>query len=252
MVEIATRLDSSKESLRYRAHQFYLFTDTHASRENKLNFFIRKIYTAIIVIMEIYNLFSFVSVHTNTHTFVPRVWAKNHCFVIALHAVSFRKLYYHFSSGDDVSASCIFLAATSIHFFLFVSDIKIDEFFLNSQIKDEWIYLRFGKMERGLQSMSDAHGLCLQDFVPGTNNGSANDHLHNHHSLHDSVASAVSVSSAITGLMSSGNNSLNHLHHDASNQHHHHHHSVSNTPTLHEPLEKLKCKWNFKCECLLF
>lgn len=97
-------------------------------------------------------------------------------------------------------------------------------------------------MERGIQSMSDAHGLCLQDFVSAnTNNGNANDHLHNHHNLHDSVSSAVSVSSAITGLMSSGNNSLNHLSHDTSN-HHHHHHSLSNTPALHEPLEKLKCK----------
>ena len=97
-------------------------------------------------------------------------------------------------------------------------------------------------MERGIQSMSDAHGLCLQDFVSaGTNNGTTNDHLHNHHNLHDSVSSAVSVSSAITGLMSSGNNSLNHLSHDTSN-HHHHHHSLSNTPALHEPLEKLKCK----------
>lgn len=98
-------------------------------------------------------------------------------------------------------------------------------------------------MERGIQSMSDAHGLCLQDFVTaGTNNGTTNDHLHNHHNLHDSVSSAVSVSSAITGLMSSGNNSLNHLSHDTSNHHHHHHHSLSNTPALHEPLEKLKCK----------
>lgn len=100
-------------------------------------------------------------------------------------------------------------------------------------------------MERGIQSMSDAHGLCLQDFVTaGTNNGTNNDHLHNHHNLHDSVSSAVSVSSAITGLMSSGNNSLNHLSHDTSN-HHHHHHSLSNTPALHEPLEKLKRKFCF-------
>lgn len=100
-------------------------------------------------------------------------------------------------------------------------------------------------MERGLQNMSDSHGLCLQDFVSQqTNNGTSNDHLHNHHNLHDSVASAVSVSSAITGLMSTGNNSLNHLPHDTSNQHHHHHHhSIANTPTLHEPLEKLKCKF---------
>lgn len=100
-------------------------------------------------------------------------------------------------------------------------------------------------MERGIQSMSDAHGLCLQDFVSaGANNGNNNDHLHNHHNLHDSVSSAVSVSSAITGLMSSGNNSLNHLSHDTTN-HHHHHHSLSNTPTLHEPLEKLKREFFF-------
>lgn len=95
--------------------------------------------------------------------------------------------------------------------------------------------------------MSDGHGLCLQDFVSAANNnGTSNDHLHNHHNLHDSVSSAVSVSSAITGLMSSGNNSLNHLSHDTSNHHHHHHHSLSNTPALHEPLEKLKCKLSHK------
>lgn len=100
------------------------------------------------------------------------------------------------------------------------------------------------RMERGIQGMTDAHGLCLQDFVTGgTNNGTNNDHLHNHHNLHDSVSSAVSVSSAITGLMSSGNNSLNHLSHDTTNHHSHHHHNLSNTPALHEPLEKLKCKF---------
>lgn len=94
-------------------------------------------------------------------------------------------------------------------------------------------------MERGIQSMADGHGLCLQDFVSGaSNNGTSNDHLHNHHNLHDSVASPIAA-----GLMSTGNNSLNHLSHDASNQHHHHHHhSIANTPTLHEPLEKLKRK----------
>lgn len=107
----------------------------------------------------------------------------------------------------------------------------------------KWETNYWWSMERGIQSMSDAHGLCLQDFVSaGTNNGTNNDHLHNHHNLHDSVSSAVSVSSAITGLMSSGNNSLNHLSHDTTN-HHHHHHSLSNTPTLHEPLEKLKRKF---------
>lgn len=98
------------------------------------------------------------------------------------------------------------------------------------------------KMERGLQGMTDAHGLCLQDFVPaGSSNGTSSDHLHNHHNLHDSVASAVSVSSSISGLMTSANNSLNHLHPDLTNQHHHHH-NIGNPPTLHEPLEKLKRK----------
>lgn len=106
-------------------------------------------------------------------------------------------------------------------------------------------------MERGgLENMSDSAGLCLQDLVGGSNNGSGSgsnnnpDHLHNHHSLHDSVAAAVSVSSAITGLMSSGGSGLSHLHHnshDVSN-HHHHHSVVPHTPALHEPLEKLKCK----------
>lgn len=123
-------------------------------------------------------------------------------------------------------------------------------------------------MERGLDNMSDSTGLCLQDLVGGggggggsggggngggggNNNGSNSDHLHNHnhnhHSLHDSVQSAVSVSSAITSLMSPGSvgSGLSHLHHgthDLSGHHHHHHHSVG-TPSLHEPLEKLKCKY---------
>lgn len=120
-------------------------------------------------------------------------------------------------------------------------------------------------MERGgLENMSDSAGLCLQDLVGGGgggggsgsgggggggggggNNNSTSDHIHNHHSLHDSVAAAVSVSSAITGLMSgTGASGLSHLHHnshDVSN-HHHHHSVVPHTPTLHEPLEKLKCK----------
>lgn len=163
----------------------------------------------------------------------------------------------------------------------------------------------------GLNEMSDS--ICLQDLVGGGGGGGGNnngnnvggnnnatvssgssvlnnnhltDHLHNHHaSLHDSVAAAVSVSSAITGLMSvgqvghnggvgvgglGGNNNGGgnlgqhlggghhsaHLHHNASthdmsaslghHHHHHHHHSVvPHTPALHEPLEKLKC------ECLL-
>ena len=117
-----------------------------------------------------------------------------------------------------------------------------------------------------MDNMSDASGLCLQDLVHsqgqaasagvqnaatnGQNNGQ-NDHLHNHHSsLHDSVAAAVSVSSAITGLMSggAGAGSLGHLHHhsghDLSGHHHHHHHHNlgPHTPSLHEPLEKLKSK----------
>lgn len=142
---------------------------------------------------------------------------------------------------DDVSFALCFCSFRCI-FQIIREKHSNNKFFSIFTDNGRKIQYQFGRMERGLQSMSDAHGLCLQDFVPGTNNGSATDHLHNHHNLHDSVASAVSVSSAITGLMSSGNNSLNHLHHDASNQHHHHHHNVSNTPTLHEPLEKLKCK----------
>lgn len=113
-------------------------------------------------------------------------------------------------------------------------------------------------MERGggLDSISDT-GLCLQDLVgghggggggvssSGGNNGNQNDHIHNHHSLHDSVTASVSVSSAITGLMPSGTgggSSLSHLHHGSHDVSSHHHHSVlPHTPTvLHEPLEKLK------------
>lgn len=120
-----------------------------------------------------------------------------------------------------------------------------------------------------MDNMSDASGLCLQDLVnsqgqaggaggvqnsgSATTNGNPNDHLHSHHSsLHDSVAAAVSVSSAITGLMSGGavgaTGPLGHLHHhtghDLSGHHHHHHHHNlgPHTPSLHEPLEKLKSK----------
>lgn len=114
-------------------------------------------------------------------------------------------------------------------------------------------------MERGggLDNISDT-GLCLQDLVGGgggtSNNGgggggggSGNDHLHNHHSLHDSVAAAVSVSSAITGLMpggGGGGSGLSHLHHSTHDVGAHHHHGVvPHSPTvLHEPLEKLKSK----------
>lgn len=94
-------------------------------------------------------------------------------------------------------------------------------------------------MER-MESLSD-QGLCLQDLVSG-NTSSANhnsgDHLHH---LHDStVAAAVSVSSAITGIMSTTSSMLGHHHHlsphDVS-----HHGVVPHTPSLHhEPLEKLK------------
>lgn len=108
-------------------------------------------------------------------------------------------------------------------------------------------------MERGgLDNMSDSAGLCLQDLV-GVGTGNS-DHLHNHHTLHDSVAAAVSVSSAITGLMSGGggggdnNSGLSHLHHGSHDVsgHHHHHSVVPHTPTvLHEPLQKLKCKFFF-------
>lgn len=102
-------------------------------------------------------------------------------------------------------------------------------------------------MERGgLESMTDSAGLCLQDLVGGGGGGSGSqsDHLHNHHPLHDSVAAAVSVSSAITGLMTgTGGAGLGHLHHSSHDISGHHHHSVvPHTPSLHEPLEKLKSK----------
>lgn len=119
----------------------------------------------------------------------------------------------------------------------------------------------------GLDQMSDTSGLCLQDLVGSgannnnnnTSNGSiptsqsnSNDHLHNHHlhhNLHDGTA--VSVSSAISNLMTPGSigsgltTGLSHLHHsthpDLSGHHHHHHITSPHTPSvLHEPLEKLK------------
>lgn len=114
-------------------------------------------------------------------------------------------------------------------------------------------------MERGggLDNLSDT-GLSLQDLVGGGGNGNGsgssgngslgNEHLHNHQSLHDSMAAAVSVSTAITGLMPGGGGSGGlgqHLHHGSHdlNSHHHHHSVVPHTPTvLHEPLEKLKRK----------
>jgi hypothetical protein len=123
----------------------------------------------------------------------------------------------------------------------------------------------------GLDQMADTTGLCLQDLVgSGTNNNNntsngniptsqsnSNDHLHNHHhhhNLHDGTS--VSVSSAISNLMSpssvgsigsglsSGLSHLHSSHHPDLSGHHHHHHITSpHTPSvLHEPLEKLKCE----------
>jgi len=119
----------------------------------------------------------------------------------------------------------------------------------------------------GLDAMSDTSGLCLQDLVGNNNNNSnhtangsittsqsnSNDHLHNHHH-HHMDGTSVSVSSAISNIMSpsvgsigSGLTSgLSHLHHsthpDLSGHHHHHHITSPHTPSvLHEPLEKLKC-----------
>ncbi|XP_052861758.1 pituitary homeobox homolog Ptx1 [Anopheles cruzii] len=127
-----------------------------------------------------------------------------------------------------------------------------------------------GPTSGALDAMSDTTGLCLQDLVGGgaggTSGGPGNgsnggrgagnvtngtaDHIHNHthHNLHDSLATGgVSVSSAITSLMSPGGiNSagLGHLHHgtpDLSGHHHHHHHHHQHpSVALHEPLEKLK------------
>lgn len=123
----------------------------------------------------------------------------------------------------------------------------------------------------GLDQMTDTSGLCLQDLVGSgsannnnTSNGNiptsqsnSNDHLHNHHhhhNLHDGTS--VSVSSAISNLMSPSSvgsigsglsTGLSHLHHsshpDLSGHHHHHHITSPHTPSvLHEPLEKLKCE----------
>uniref|UniRef100_A0A2C9GPV0 Homeobox domain-containing protein n=1 Tax=Anopheles arabiensis TaxID=7173 RepID=A0A2C9GPV0_ANOAR len=128
-------------------------------------------------------------------------------------------------------------------------------------------------------TMSDSAGLCLQDLVgvngtgggggggggaggtgggPGGANNTLADHLHGtgahhgphtHHSLHDGLVSGgVSVSSAITSLMSPGginSGGLGHLHHgapdlSAHHHHHHHHHQHHHSSALHEPLEKLK------------
>lgn len=126
----------------------------------------------------------------------------------------------------------------------------------------------------GLDTMTDTTGLCLQDLVGNNNNNNnnnptsngsiptsqsnSNDHLHNnHHHHHMDAAAAVSVSSAISNLMSPSVGSigsglasgLSHLHHsthpDFSSHHHHHHITSPHTPSvLHEPLEKLKCELN--------
>lgn len=88
-----------------------------------------------------------------------------------------------------------------------------------------------------MESLSD-QALCLQDLVTGVNTSSASDIHGVHHHLHDSVSSAVSVSSAITGIMTGSSSALGHhvTSHDP-----HHHGIVPHTPSLHpEPLEKLK------------
>uniref|UniRef100_A0A182MQN9 Uncharacterized protein n=1 Tax=Anopheles culicifacies TaxID=139723 RepID=A0A182MQN9_9DIPT len=138
-----------------------------------------------------------------------------------------------------------------------------------------------GPTPSSLDAMNDSSGLCLQDLVgvnggtgtggggnaggtgggggTGSNNTLA-DHLHGsgthhgthtHHSLHDGLVSGgVSVSSAITSLMSPGGintGGLGHLHHgapdlSAHHHHHHHHHQHHHSSALHEPLEKLKLR----------
>ncbi|KYB29282.1 pituitary homeobox homolog Ptx1 isoform X1 [Tribolium castaneum] len=96
-------------------------------------------------------------------------------------------------------------------------------------------------MER-MESLSDP-ALCLQDLVTGVTTSSANSDMHGVHHLHDSVSSAVSVSSAITGIMSGASASVL-GHHVTSHEPPHHHGVVPHTPSLHhEPLEKLKRVW---------
>lgn len=86
-------------------------------------------------------------------------------------------------------------------------------------------------MER-LESLSDP-SLCLHDLVSGVSTSSSND-IHNQHNMHDT---AVSVSSAISGIMSGSVLGHQVTSHDTS----HHHGIVPHTPSLHhEPLEKLK------------
>lgn len=87
-------------------------------------------------------------------------------------------------------------------------------------------------MER-LESLSD-QALCLHDLVSGVSTSSSNE-IHGHHNLHDTT---VSVSSAISGIMS-GTSVLGHQ--VTSHEAPHHHGIVPHTPSLHhEPLEKLK------------
>lgn len=87
------------------------------------------------------------------------------------------------------------------------------------------------KLMDRIEQLSDP-ALCLQELVTGVTTSSANSDMHGVHHLHDSVSSAVSVNSAISGIMTSG--SLGH--HDSN-----HHGVVPHTPSLHhEPLEKLK------------
>ncbi|XP_071051517.1 pituitary homeobox homolog Ptx1 isoform X2 [Onthophagus taurus] len=92
-------------------------------------------------------------------------------------------------------------------------------------------------MER-MESLNDP-SLCLQDLVTGVSTSSANSDLHgHHHPMVDAVSSAVSVSSAISGIMT-GSSSV--LGHHVTSHDHHHHGVVPHTPSLHhEPLEKLK------------
>ncbi|XP_057662287.1 pituitary homeobox homolog Ptx1 [Diorhabda carinulata] len=90
-------------------------------------------------------------------------------------------------------------------------------------------------MER-LESLQDP-SLCLQDLVTGVTTSSANSDIHGHHPLHDTT---VSVSSAISGIMSCTSSSVL-GHHVTSHESPHHPGVVPHTPSLHhEPLEKLK------------
>lgn len=93
-----------------------------------------------------------------------------------------------------------------------------------------------------MESLSDP-SLCLQDLVTGVTTSSSNSvDLHGvHHHLHDSVSSAVSVSSSIPGIMSGSA-----LGHHITSHDPHHHGVVPHTPSLHpEPLEKLKQRGEF-------